>query len=76
MDIFLMYIFFFLWIHIFTALPQHDPFINGLLPRYRYNDFIVANCTADWSSPAATLSWYINGARVRYYHIYKFYLKK
>ncbi|XP_037912968.1 uncharacterized protein LOC119652741 isoform X2 [Hermetia illucens] len=46
-----------------AALPQHDPFINGLLPRYRYNDFIVANCTADWSSPAATLSWYINGAR-------------
>lgn len=43
-----------------AALPQHDPFINGMTQSYRFGDFFVANCTSDWSSPPATLSWYIN----------------
>ncbi|CAD7084932.1 unnamed protein product [Hermetia illucens] len=43
-----------------AALPQHEPLINGVNRTYRVNDFIVANCSSDWSSPAATLTWYIN----------------
>lgn len=52
-----------------TALPRHDPIITGLLERYEDGDFVSLNCTTDMSSPAAVISWFINGESV--YHEYQ-----
>jgi CD80-like C2-set immunoglobulin domain len=45
---------------LFAALPSQDPVISGLRRSYELNDFVVANCTTDMSSPAARVTWYIN----------------
>lgn len=47
------------------ALPTHDPIIHGLQPTYGIGDFLIANCTTDRSSPAASLLWYIDDEKVR-----------
>lgn len=44
-----------------AALPKYDPKINGFLPMYHFDEFVTANCSSAYSSPPATLSWYING---------------
>ncbi|XP_055381247.1 uncharacterized protein LOC129611868 [Condylostylus longicornis] len=47
-----------------AALPQHDPLISGVSIQYEVDQYVIANCTSDYSSPPATLSWYINNERV------------
>ncbi|KAH8264065.1 hypothetical protein KR038_002102 [Drosophila bunnanda] len=42
------------------VLPKYDPFISGVKLAYKYHDYLVANCSSEWSSPAAKLMWYIN----------------
>ncbi|XP_055850744.1 uncharacterized protein LOC129915283 [Episyrphus balteatus] len=42
------------------VLPKFDPYISGITHPYKYGDFLVANCSSEWSSPQATLTWYIN----------------
>lgn len=44
-----------------AALPKYDPKISGFHPMYHFDEFVTANCTSAFSSPPATLSWYING---------------
>lgn len=44
----------------FTALPQHDPKIEGIEKNYYEDDFLFGNCTSDFSFPPPTLAWYIN----------------
>ncbi|KAJ6639017.1 hypothetical protein Bhyg_11756 [Pseudolycoriella hygida] len=43
-----------------AALPTHDPIIHGLQPTYSIGEFLIANCSTDRSSPAASLYWYID----------------
>ncbi|XP_055612923.1 uncharacterized protein LOC129759473 [Uranotaenia lowii] len=43
-----------------AVLPQYDPIINGLQHNYNLDDFVVANCSSDMSSPPARLYWFIN----------------
>ncbi|KAL5283388.1 hypothetical protein ACFFRR_005958 [Megaselia abdita] len=43
-----------------AALPQSDPLIYSFSSAYKFDDFVVANCSSDWSSPPAKLTWYIN----------------
>lgn len=43
-----------------TALPQHDPKIEGIEQNYFEDDFLFGNCTSDFSFPPPTLAWYIN----------------
>lgn len=47
-----------------AALPRHDPDIGGLAASYSYGSRVVANCTTDRSSPAATIAWFINNVPV------------
>ncbi|TDG49019.1 hypothetical protein AWZ03_004504 [Drosophila navojoa] len=42
------------------VLPKFDPLISGIRRTYKYRDTLVANCSSEWSSPAARLTWYIN----------------
>ncbi|XP_017140082.1 uncharacterized protein LOC108154331 [Drosophila miranda] len=42
------------------VLPKFDPFISGVRHAYKYHDTLMANCSSEWSSPAAKLMWYIN----------------
>ncbi|XP_068153284.1 uncharacterized protein beat-Vc [Drosophila tropicalis] len=42
------------------VLPKFDPYITGVRHAYKYRDTLVANCSSEWSSPAAKLTWYIN----------------
>ncbi|XP_062124180.1 uncharacterized protein LOC133837432 isoform X1 [Drosophila sulfurigaster albostrigata] len=42
------------------VLPKFDPFITGIRHSYKYRDVLLANCSSEWSSPAARLTWYIN----------------
>lgn len=51
---------------LFSALPKHDPIVTGISHTYLYDDFLIANCTSDMSSPPATLSWSINNERVSF----------
>ncbi|XP_055850741.1 uncharacterized protein LOC129915280 [Episyrphus balteatus] len=44
-----------------AALPQNNPLISGFHPMYHFDEFVTANCSSDYSSPPAILSWYING---------------
>lgn len=48
----------------FSALPRHDPDINGIAHSYAFGDFVLANCTSDKSSPPSSLTWYINDEKV------------
>ncbi|XP_037952001.1 fasciclin-3-like [Teleopsis dalmanni] len=41
-------------------LPKFDPLISGVKHSYKYGDFLLANCSSEWSNPPATLTWYIN----------------
>ncbi|XP_065082408.1 uncharacterized protein LOC135704818 [Ochlerotatus camptorhynchus] len=43
-----------------AVLPQYDPIINGLQHNYALEDFVVANCSSDMSSPPARLYWFID----------------
>lgn len=45
---------------VFSALPQHDPKIEGIEKNYYEGDFLFGNCTSDFSSPPPLLAWYIN----------------
>jgi hypothetical protein len=47
-----------------SALPRHDPVIQGLQPYYNMGDIVSANCTSDSSHPPASLTWFINGEKV------------
>lgn len=47
-----------------TVLPKYNPFITGVLHSYKYNDFLIANCSTDRSYPAPKLTWYINNITV------------
>ncbi|CAO1366922.1 unnamed protein product [Diamesa hyperborea] len=38
------------------------PLIDGLLSRYKIGDPVSANCTSEFSKPAANVSWLINDA--------------
>ena len=40
------------------------PLIDGLLSRYKIGDPVSANCTSEFSKPAANVSWLINDALV------------
>ncbi|XP_064552605.1 uncharacterized protein beat-Vc isoform X1 [Drosophila montana] len=42
------------------VLPKFDPFISGMRHAYKYRDTLLANCSSEWSNPAARLTWYIN----------------
>ncbi|XP_030370384.1 uncharacterized protein LOC115621004 [Scaptodrosophila lebanonensis] len=42
------------------VLPKFDPFISGMRHAYKYRDTLLVNCSSEWSSPAAKLTWYIN----------------
>ncbi|EDV93270.1 GH19209 [Drosophila grimshawi] len=42
------------------VLPKFDPFITGIRHAYKYRDTLLANCSSEWSSPAARLTWYVN----------------
>ncbi|XP_055906579.1 uncharacterized protein LOC129941848 [Eupeodes corollae] len=46
-----------------SALPQNNPLIRSFHSMYRLDEFVTANCSSDYSSPPATLTWYINGER-------------
>lgn len=47
-----------------AALPRHDPDIGGLAASYSFHSSVVANCTTDRSSPAATIGWFLNNVPV------------
>lgn len=47
-----------------VELPQRGPLIVGGKPRYSIGDTVELNCTSLRSSPAANLTWYINGELV------------
>lgn len=49
-------------------LPQTDPYITGLKPRYHVGESLRANCTLEESYPAANITWLQNGhvAETRY----------
>ncbi|XP_055381483.1 uncharacterized protein LOC129612058 [Condylostylus longicornis] len=42
------------------VFPQYSPTISNIGRFYRFGEQISANCTTDWSSPGATLTWFIN----------------
>ncbi|XP_068244424.1 cell adhesion molecule 2-like [Palaemon carinicauda] len=43
-------------------IPQEKPVVEGARERYQPGDTVSINCTSAPSKPAATLTWYINGA--------------
>ncbi|XP_066968798.1 cell adhesion molecule 3-like [Macrobrachium rosenbergii] len=43
-------------------IPQEKPTVLGARERYQPGDVVSINCTSAPSKPAATLTWYINGA--------------
>lgn len=48
----------------YSALPNHDPLIQGIQTVYTMGDFVAANCTSDASHPPASLTWFINDEKV------------
>ena len=48
------------------------PHITGVQKKYHVGDKVNVNCTSYRSKPAASLSWYINGGKVRFY--FNFYV--
>lgn len=49
-----------------AALPQNNPLISSFHSMYHIDEFVTANCSSDYSSPPATLTWYINGEQALY----------
>ncbi|XP_054715507.1 synaptogenesis protein syg-2-like [Uloborus diversus] len=45
------------------VLPQEDPSILGVQPRYEVGDTVNVTCRAGPSRPAAKLAWFINGKK-------------
>lgn len=50
-----------------AVLPTSEPAIVGLQAQHYLGDYINITCTSAWSSPAPSLSWYINGVKVTYF---------
>ncbi|KAG8283804.1 hypothetical protein J6590_007812 [Homalodisca vitripennis] len=55
-----------------VTAPKNRPLLQGLRARYRVGETLRANCTSADSSPAANLSWLLNGHQVdrRYVTVY------
>ena len=55
-DIFLKFI---------SVKPNERPQVFGFKPRYRVGDTLSMTCYVNNTFPAANLTWYINGKRVK-----------